>query len=352
MTPSELLDTVLSSVSAVSARLSALTPERLSANLASFEPRTLVLPCLFGLGLYLFLTSDWQTIGKPKPDLAERLRRLDVDERLKLRSDRREVRSLFASRLLEAMLRPVLDDVGGVIRAVLARFGLAGGEELARTLQIVRPDVTVPQFFGEKVLAGLVGLSTFPVMNALGIHPFGAWPVWIWGGGFLVGFVAPDWQLEQGLAARRTLALMELPTLLDMLTIAVSAGLGLEQALHVVARQSAGLVARELQLVTREVALAQYSLVEALDRMAERNAIPELTSFASQIRSTSERGLSLGQTLATQSDALRERKLLRIVEEGGKSTVKMILPVALFVLPVLFVVLLVPAAVELVRLGG
>jgi Flp pilus assembly protein TadB len=48
--------------------------------------------------------------------------------------------------------------------------------------------------------------------------------------------------------------------------------------------------------------------------MAERNGIPELTAFASQVRASAERGLSLSQTLATQADALRERKLLRIVE--------------------------------------
>ena len=46
------------------------------------------------------------------------------------------------------------------------------------------------------------------------------------------------------------------------------------------------------------------------------------------------------------------RPRLRIVEEGGKATVRMILPVALFILPVLFVVLLAPAALELMHLGG
>ena len=59
------------------------------------------------------------------------------------------------------------------------------------------------------------------------------------------------------LAARRTACLMELPTLLDMLTIAISAGLALEQALDQVARQGAGAVARELQHACREMALGR-----------------------------------------------------------------------------------------------
>ena len=49
---------------------------------------------------------------------------------------------------------------------------------------------------------------------------------------------------------------------------------------------------------------------------------------------------------------MRERQQLHIVEEGGKAAVRMLLPVALLILPVLFVVVLVPAAVELTHLGG
>jgi len=170
--------------------------------------------------------------------------------------------------------------------------------------------------------------------------------------GLVGGYLAPDWQLEERIRNRRTRCLMELPTVLDMLTIAASAGLALEQAISVVGRQSRGTVARELQHAIREMALGQRSIVEALEAMAERNAVPELTSLVSQLRSAYEQGIPLSQALAAQAEALREQKRLRIVEEGGKATVRMILPVALFILPVLFVVLLVPAAIELMQLGG
>jgi tight adherence protein C len=137
-----------------------------------------------------------------------------------------------------------------------------------------------------------------------------------------------------------------------MLTIATSAGLALEQALGVVARQSQGAVAQELQHAVREMALGQRSVVEALEAAAVRNAIPEISSFVGQLRAAHEQGIPLVQTLSTQAEALREQKRLRIVEEGGKASVRMVLPVALFILPVLFVVLLVPAAMELMHLGG
>ncbi|HZS01049.1 MAG TPA: type II secretion system F family protein [Chloroflexota bacterium] len=315
----------------------------------ALEARALLWPLLFGLGLYLLVTA--QPIGRPKPDLAERLRRLDVDERIQAELGRPAVRPIFASRLLEVMLRPVLDDLGRALQALLARVGLAGGRELERRLRVARPGVEPAQFFGEKVVTGLIGLVLFPLMNWLGVHPFGVWPLWAWAAGFAVGFLGPDWQLEQALAVRRTRCLMELPTILDMLTIATSAGLALEQALAQVARQSAGLVATELRYASREMALSQRSVVEALEAMAERNAVPELTSFAGQVRAAYDQGIPLVHTLQLQAEALREQKRLRIVEEGGKATVRMILPVALFILPVLFVVLLAPAAVELMHLG-
>ena len=321
----------------------------LQLNLAGMPAHVVILPLLFSLGVYLMLMG--QPLGRPRPDLKERLRRLNVDERVREQVSPPVRQPVFASRWLEAMLRPILDDVGRLVRAVLSLFGLGGGEALERKLRIARPEVEAPQFFGEKLVAGLIGLAFFPVLNALGLHPFGVWPGWLWAAGFLVGFLAPDWDLQRRLSQRRLDVLMELPTVLDMLTIAVSAGLALEQALHLVAREGRGLVAQELGHVVREMALGQSSLAGALMAMAERNDVPELTSFADHVRAAYEQGTPLVQTLRTQAQSLRDQKRLRIVEEGGKASVRMLFPVALFILPVLFAVLLLPAIFEMLKLA-
>ena len=325
-----------------------------SFDAAALQWRVLFWPLLFGIGAYLFVTAPSQRIGRPKPNLRERLRRLDVDERIRDELERRgDVRPMFASRLLERMLRPVVDDLGRVLQAWLGRAGLAGGEDLARRLEIARPGVDPRQFIGEKVVAGAIGLAFFPVMNVLGVtlHAFGPWPGWAWVTAGVAGYLAPDWQLERRLAARRTAAVMELPSLLDMLAIAAAAGLALEQALARVAAQSSGNVAQELQQAVREMTLGS-TLSGALESMARRNAVPELTSVAVQLRAAHEQGLPLAHALGVQAETLRERKRLKILEIGGKASVKMLLPVALLILPVLFVVLLVPAGVEMMRLAG
>ena len=307
-------------------------------------------PIVFGIGALLLLVA--QPIGRPKPDLLERLRRLDVEQRFQQEFQRPASRRLFASPFLDAFLGPLLDDVGRLVRTTLGQIGVARTADFERWLALERPGVQPTQFIGEKVATGLIGLALFPLMNALGLHPFGVWPVWVWLIALSAGFLVPDWDLRRRVARRRMRVIVELPAMLDLLTITASAGLALEQSLQVVAQQTHGLIADQLRHVVREMAFGYSSVMDALDGMAQRAVVPELTMLVGQLRTAHEQGLPLVQTLSTQADAIREQKRLSIIEEGGKASVRMVLPVALFILPVLFVVLLVPAAVELMHLGG
>ena len=322
-----------------------------TVQLRAVDARLVILPLLLGFGLYLILMS--LPFGRPRPDLGERLRRLDVDERLRAADlGRAAGPPLFSSPVLENMLRPMIEDVGRGLRTILVRLGLAGGRELESRLSVVRPGVDVIQFMGEKVAAGVIVAATFPLMSVLHIAPFGPWPVWTWLLGLCAGFLLPDWDLDRRVARRRGLVLMELPTVLDMLTLATSAGMALEQALEEVARQSEGVVARELRIVSGELTLGRRrNLSEALRALAERLGMPEIDHILGRLSAAYEQGLPLGQALPAHAQALRERQRLHIVEEGGKASVRMLLPVALLILPALFVVVLVPAAAELTRLG-
>jgi tight adherence protein C len=329
-----------------------MTLTGLASNPTALTLPMVVLSIVLGLGLYLLVTG--QPLGRPKPDLGERLRRLDVDLRMQLAEhDRRARRPLFASRLLDGILGPIVEDTGRLVRRLLSHAGLGGGQQLEHRLQVARPGVEPVQFFGEKLAVGLVAGGVFPLMNVVGLCPFGAWPVWLWAAGFGIGYCVPDWELEQRLRTRRSLVLMELPTILEMVTLAASAGMALEQALDEVGRESEGVIARELRLVGRELALGRRrTLLEALEAMGKRVGVAELDRVLARLAAAYEQGLPLVQALATQAQALRERQRLVIVEEGGKASVRMLLPVALLILPALFVVVLVPAAVELTRLGG
>jgi Flp pilus assembly protein TadB len=143
-------------------------------------------------------------------------------------------------------LRPLLEDVGGQVGRILARFGISSGN-VEQRLALAWPGVTPPQFYGQKLASGLLFLALFPFMNVAAIQPFGPWPVWIWLGGFAAGFAMPDWMLQGRLERRRTAVLMELPTALDLLAIAASAGMSPEQAIVEASRQMGGTLGEGLR---------------------------------------------------------------------------------------------------------
>src|ERR1700730_12794248 len=209
--------------------------------------------------------------------------------------------------ILENMLRPVIEDAGRLLRGVLLRLGLAGGRELEARLRVLRPGVEVVQLLGEQVAPGLIGAATFPLMNVLHLDPLGAWPVWVWLAAFGLGFLLPDWDLQRRATERRGLVVMELPNILEMLTLATSAGMALEQALEEVARHSEGVVARELRLMVRELALGQHpNLHAALGAMADRLGAPEVDHVLGRLSAAYDQGLPLGQALAAHAHGLRE----------------------------------------------
>jgi len=310
----------------------------------------LILSGMLGGGLWLMVTA--QPVGRRRPDLASRLRRLTAQARLQEEAGRRGSQAaVFKSPALERLLRPLLEDAGHVLGRVVARTGL-GGRDLERKLALGWPGMTTAQFYGQKLASGLVFLTAFPLMNVLGVHPFGAWPVWMWLVGFGLGFAVPDWMLEGRLERRRTAVVMELPTVLDLLAIAASAGMSPEQALLEVSRQVGGVLGGGLRDAVREAGLGAATHAEALRRLAEQEGVPELVSVADAWQAALEQGLPLGQAMLTLGETVRDKKRARLLEEGGKSTVRMLFPVAAFIFPVFLVVLLYPAGVELLGLGG
>jgi hypothetical protein len=309
----------------------------------------LLISAAFGAGLWLIVAA--QPIGRPRLDLAVRLRAMSSQGRTELETGaRRQGKRVFKSPLLEQLLRPLLEDVGGRVGRILARFGIASGN-VEQRLTLAWPGVTPPQFYGQKLASGLLFLALFPFMNVAAIQPFGPWPVWIWLGGFAAGFAMPDWMLQGRLERRRTAVLMELPTALDLLAIAASSGMSPEQAIVEASRQMGGTLGEGLRGVVQEAGLGTATHAEGLRALAEREGVSELVSVADAWQSALEQGLPLGHAMLALAENVRDKKRARLLEEGGKSTVRMLFPVATFIFPVFLVILLYPAGSELLGLG-
>lgn len=310
----------------------------------------LVLSGALGAGLWLLVMA--QPLGRPRPELVARLRQLSTQGRLEQEERAGNAGSpMFSSALLERVLRPLLDDAGEGIGRVLRRLGIETGD-LDRRLALGWPGMSAPQFRGQQLATGAVIFLAFPAMNLLGVHPFGAWPVWLWVGAFVLGFATPSWQLNGRLRQRRSALLAELPVTLDLFVIAASAGLSPEQALVEAGRQLDGALGEGLRSVAREAGLGTAGYADGLQALAEREAIPELRSLADAWRLSHTQGLPLAPAMLALSETVRDRRRAQLIEEGGKAAVRMLFPVALFIFPVFLVVLLYPAGVELLGLGN
>ncbi|MDO8689222.1 MAG: type II secretion system F family protein [Dehalococcoidia bacterium] len=165
-------------------------------------------------------------------------------------------------------------------------------------------------------------------------------------GFFFLGVRMPDFWLSRKITARQEKIRKSLPDALDMITICVEAGYGLDAALAKVSEKTQGPLADELKHTLSEVNLGKPRS-QALRDMARRTNVSDLQSFIATIIQAEQMGVSIGSILRVQSDSMRVKRRQRAEEAAMKAPVKMLFPLVLFILPAMFVVILGPAALRM-----
>lgn len=170
-----------------------------------------------------------------------------------------------------------------------------------------------------------------------------------------VGFMAPNFWLKMAIGKRSDLIRKGLPDTLDMLVISVESGLGLDAAFQRVGDEMTQVhpaVAEELHLVTLESQMG-IPRSEALGNFASRAGIEEARSLVGVVNQAERFGTSISGALRRQSEALRVKRRQAAEERAQKTTVKLMLPLILFIFPAILVVLAGPAALKMMHtLGG
>lgn len=140
------------------------------------------------------------------------------------------------------------------------------------------------------------------------------------------------------------------PDFLDLLVVCVDAGLTLEGTVTRIAAEIAGRHSRifgiNLAVMTAEMR-AGRSFIDALGALADRLMIPEARSLVALLRQATELGSDVGEALRVFGDEMRNKRLLRAEEHANKLSVKMLLPLGLFIMPVVFMVILLPVVIRL-----
>ena len=173
---------------------------------------------------------------------------------------------------------------------------------------------------------------------------------WMWlslgGGLILAGFIAPTALLNRAGEARQKAVQRGLPDLLDMLTTTVEAGVSLNGALVAAIDAVSGPLCEELRSTMAEVRLGR-SRAEALMDMANRVQQPDLLTTVIAIVQAERLGGNIVSVLEEIAKEARESRMMRIEEMAAQLPVKMVFPMALFMLPALIVIIFGPVVANM-----
>jgi tight adherence protein C len=162
-----------------------------------------------------------------------------------------------------------------------------------------------------------------------------------------VSYYVPELLLKSRGQERQQAIALELADTLDQMTIAVEAGLGFESAMARAGRNGKGPLAEELVRTLQDIGVGQPRR-DAYLALADRTAVPDLRRFIRAVVQADAYGVSIADVLRTQAQEMRLKRRQRAEEKAMQIPVKVIFPLILCILPTLFIVLLGPAAVDII----
>lgn len=246
---------------------------------------------------------------------------------------------------LERLFAPSLSSLAKRVDAVLG-----GSATVRRRLDQAGGGRTLEHFRTEQVLAGAAGLAVGVVLllahAALGVGPAASLGLGLTLGLGLGGVLGRDYLLGRAVEKRSAAIALELPTVAELLALAVAAGEGPVGALERVVSLSGGELAGELDRALAD-ARSGSTLLMALQGVAARTAVPAVARFTDGLSVAIERGTPLTDVLRAQAVDAREAGRRGLLEAGGQKEIAMLVPVVFLILPITVLFALYPGVVGL-----
>jgi tight adherence protein C len=245
----------------------------------------------------------------------------------------------------ERFLRPAVEQIG---RRLSRSTPQKARQDLLNKLDLAgKPGNLTPEDFAAVRLIAAAVVAAIGLLLGLLL----ANPVYLAIGivlGAILGFFLPVLWLQQKVDARRSEIQKGLPDALDLLVICVDAGLGFDASLTRVTEKFKNALSEEFAKVLREVSLGRPRL-EALDEMGRSSGVEDLHNFIQAVIQSEQFGTGVGKILRIQADEMRRKRRQRAQEKAAQATLKMMLPMVGCIFPTLWIVLLGPAALILMK---
>lgn len=265
---------------------------------------------------------------------------------------------------LEAILEDSSDFYEAELdRPLLIRLLGPAGDTFERAARAVTPAWWIDRLHRNAALAGLgrwgiEGILVTKGVSAAAAASFSALLVGALGGGVpgavtwavigaALGFFVPDVWMAHRADRRQDGIRGALPETLDLMAIAVQAGMGLEQAMELVSRRLPGPLGDELGRTLREIRLGA-SRREALHHLRERTEVTELSTFALALAQADALGAPISEVLKVQAGEMRMLRRQRAREKAAKVPVKLLFPLLIGIFPALGIVIMGPVLIRII----
>ena len=232
-----------------------------------------------------------------------------------------------------------------IARAFHARIGFTGDDKLKQKFLSagLRGGNKMDVYLTARFLVPLAGIAAGSFMPS---NTF-TWCL-VFGG---VGYLLPDIWLTRLVKRRQKRIQKSIPDAIDLLVICVDAGLGLDQALLRIGQEIA-VSHPELHEEFMQINLEQRAgkpRIDAWQSVADRTKLPEFASLVTMLTQTDRFGTPIVRALSRFAEEIRTRRRQRAEEAAAKTKIKILFPLVLFIFPCIFIVLIGPAILQLMR---
>ena len=305
----------------------------------------ILISLMASLCLFIVLYVIIQAMGRKQDLLKSRLRGLNSGEEQKLLADAYWRENMKRS-LYERTVKSFADKIAAKLAKLTPASFRAQAEELVDQTN---------NFNG----MGLSGFMLFLGASTVFFLLLGLWLVYSRNlplvKGFLIfvafivaGMYVPFFVLRQMVEERREAIRQSMPDVLDLLCVSVQAGLGFDGAMGKVTAKMKGPLIEEFERLLQELRMG-ITRRNALNRLAKRCGIEEMKLFTAALIQAEKLGVGTAQVLEIQSENMREMRRQRAKEKAAKLPVNIIFPTTVFIFPALFIVVLGPAIVTIMK---
>ena len=232
-----------------------------------------------------------------------------------------------------------------IVRGLRARIGMSETVKLRERFSAagIKSTQAIETYFAGQLLLPVLGLllGSFIPSNTL------FWILML----VIAGYMSPEFTLDRMIRKRRDAIRKAIPDAIDLLVICVDAGLGLDQAMlrsGLELAVSHPEINEEFQQINREQRAGKMR-IDAWRSMASRTRLPDIEAFVNMLVQTERFGTPIARALSSFADGMRLKRRQQAEEKAAKTTVKMIFPLVLFIFPCMFIVLLGPAILSIMR---